>query len=110
MSSQRSSVVEFDDLLITCRWPDGLVETVRRDDLRAVIIQTTADGPAVDNVFWVFAGESSGRVVPSEAEGASKLLERLQRLAGFDNADVIEAMSCADDRQFVCWRRGGRVG
>ena len=105
MSSQRSSVVEFDDLSISCRRPSGLIETVRWDDLRAVFIQTTADGPAVDDVFWVRAGEKSGCVVPSEAEGCDKLVERLQRLPGFDNAAVIEAMTCTEDRQFVCWRK-----
>ena len=33
------------------------------------------------------------------------LLERLQRLPGFDNAAFIKAMSGTGDEKFVCWRR-----
>ena len=98
----------MDDQSVTCRRAGGLVETVRWDDLRAVLVMTTSDGPFTDDVFWVLAGENSGCVVPSEADGCDKLLERLQRLPGFDNAAVVEAMGCTDDRRFVCWQRERR--
>jgi hypothetical protein len=71
MAAEACSVVRFDERSVTCRRPDGLVETVRWDDLRAVLVMTTSNGPAVDDVYWVLAGESSGCVVPSEAEGAT---------------------------------------
>lgn len=99
------SVVSFDDESVTCRRPGGLVETVRWSDLRAVIIQTTDAGPAVDDVFWVLVGKTSGCVVPSEAEGMNPLLERLQRLPNFDNHAVIAAMASTDNQKFLCWER-----
>src|SRR4029453_146778 len=85
--------------------PGGLVETVRWAELRAVLIQTTADGPFVDDVFWVLMGEKSGCVVPSEAQGCDALLRRLQSLPTFDNQAVIEAMSCTEKKRFLCWER-----
>ena len=102
----RRATVEFDDQSVTCRRPGGLVESVRWDDLRAVVIQTTADGPFADDVLWVLVGEASGCVVPSEAEGCPELLGRLQELPGFDNGAVIRAMACTEEQRFLCWRRG----
>ena len=99
------TVVEFDDLSITCRRPSGLVETVQWSDLEAVIIQTTDQGPLLDDVFWILVGKKSGCVVPSEARGSNELLTRLQDLPGFDNRLFIEAMKCTENEKFVCWRR-----
>lgn len=62
---------------------------------------TTSEGPFVYDVFWVPAGEHAGCMVPSEAEGCRKLLERLQRLPAFDNDAAIEAMSRTVDRRLV---------
>ena len=59
-----------------------------------------------DSVFFVLAGASgAGCVVPQGAPESDQLLERLQRLPGFDNGAVIRAMSCATDERFLCWRR-----
>lgn len=104
-STQRSAIVTYDDDAITCRRWDGVVESVRWSDLRAVILRTTSEGPLVDDVYWILAGNSSGCVVPSEAEGAQALLKRLQQLPSFNNNAAIEAMSCTDDREFLCWQR-----
>jgi hypothetical protein len=86
------------------------MESVRWSDLEIVSIQTTDRGPAVDDVFWVLGGNESGCVVPSESEGMDLLLPRLQRLPGFDNKAVIAAMACAENREFLCWRRPAVAG
>src|SRR4051794_5572709 len=104
-STPSCATVTFDDDGVTCRRPDGLVEAVRWADLQIVLIQTIDAGPAVDDVFWVLGGGDSGCVVHSEAEGMNLLLERLQRLPGFDNNAVIQAMSCTENQNFVCWKR-----
>ena len=100
-----SPVVAFDDEGVTCTRSSGLRESVRWSDLRAVLIKTTADGPAVDDLFWVLVGRNSGCVVPNEAQGCDRLLERLQQLPGFDNRAVIQASSCIEEQSFLCWER-----
>jgi len=95
--------VEFDEAEVICRRSDGHEESVRWADLRAVLIRTTSDGPFVDDVFWVLAGEKGGCVVPSESAGVQELMERLQQLPGFDDQAVIAAMCCASDKEFLCW-------
>ena len=97
--------VTFDDEAVTCRRPNGLVERVRWAELQVVLIETTDAGPWGDDVLWVLAGEGSGCVVPSEAEGMGELLERLQRLPGFRNSAVIDAMGCAENRIHIIWNR-----
>jgi hypothetical protein len=104
-SSTPSATVSFDAESVTCRRPGGAVETVRWSDLRAVLIHTTDVGPAVDDVFWVLVGNGSGCVIPSEADGANRLLERLQQLPNFDYDAAIQAMSSTDNWEFLCWKR-----
>jgi hypothetical protein len=101
------AVVQFDAEAVTCTRPGGLTERVRWQDLRGVLIMTTSHGPAVDDFFWVLAGDGakSGCVVPSEAVGCDRLLERLQQLPGFDNEAVIRACACTEDQRFLCWQR-----
>jgi hypothetical protein len=99
------AVVSFDDEAVVCRRSNGMVETILWSDLQTVLIQTTDQGPFVDDVFWVLAGIESGCVVPSESEGMENLLERLQDLPNFDHQTVIKAMGCTENQEFVCWRR-----
>jgi hypothetical protein len=67
---------------------------------------TTDHGPFVDDVFWLLIGEDGkGCAVPSEAEGMKALLERLQRLPGFDNEAVIAAMGSTSNARFRVWKR-----
>lgn len=107
-------VVHLDDEAVTCTRAGGLTERVRWSDLRAVLIQTTADGPFVDDLFWVLVGDGarSGCVVPSEAQGCAQLVDRLQQLPGFDNKAVILACQCCAERSFLCWEHaaGGPAG
>lgn len=87
---------------------DGVVvEEVRWDELRRVEIVTTSDGPAMDDVFWLLEGTgNAGVVVPSE-QVPQGMTERLQELPGFDNGEVIRAMSSTTDARFLCWDATG---
>lgn len=89
------------------RWlGDGRCESIRWDELVKVELLTTDAGPAADDVFWVLHGaDGKGCVLPSDAGGPGALLERLQRLPGFDHAAVIQAMSSAADARFPVWER-----
>ncbi|HEY7611073.1 MAG TPA: hypothetical protein VIF14_17735 [Alphaproteobacteria bacterium] len=98
-------MVDIDEEWIVCRRGLTRREAVRWSDLKAVLIETTDQGPFQNDVFWVLVGEASRCVVPQEAEGSQQLLAKLQTLAGFDSAAVVEAMGSAENRTFVCWRK-----
>ena len=104
---EASYVVHVSDTEVRCDRPDGGVERVAWDDLQAVIVHTTAAGPAMPDVFWILAGTSTSSdcVIPHGATGDSALLERLQKLPGFDNEAFIRSMSSTDDQKFLCWQR-----
>lgn len=104
VQAHQKCVVEFDASGVVCRRPDGTSESVTWADLQAVIIQTTSEGPFVDDIFWFLIGETGGCVVPSESVGMDRLLERLGDLPGFNHEAVIQAMACPDDKKFLCWK------
>lgn len=90
------------------RWLEGgRCESVRWDRLIHVGVMTTADGPFGPDLFWVLAGEDeTGCVIPSQAGIAEALLERVQRLPGFDNETLIAAMSSTEEARFPLWSKG----
>jgi len=97
--------VTIDDEWIACSRGLTNRQAVRWSDLKAVLIETTDQGPFKNDVFWVLVGEKSRCVVPQEAEGSQALLARLQDLAGFDSQAVVEAMGTAENKTFMCWRK-----
>ena len=104
MKPDRVSVTP--ELVVRFR-PDGVQESVRWDDLAEVGIITTDEGPWFEDVFWLLIGSDgkSGCAVPQGAEGMDLLLEALQKLPGFDNRAVIEAMGSTSNARFVCWKK-----
>jgi hypothetical protein len=99
--------VTFTDEAVTRVRPDGVEEKIRWDELDEVSILTTDEGPFVDDVFFCLLASDgkSGCVVPQEAEGSQRLLERLQQLPGFDNEAVVKAMGTTTNAKFLCWKR-----
>jgi hypothetical protein len=106
--AQSKDLVQFDDAIITRIMRNGSQESVRWDDLYEVCIITTDEGPMVDDVVWLLKGQYSGCAVPSECDGAKDLIQRLQKLPGFNNEAVIDAMACTSNAQFVCWKRSNQ--
>jgi hypothetical protein len=102
---KNADVVTFDNELVTCRLRDGRTMTVRWDNLQTVLIETTDAGPFEDDIFWVLMGEESNCVVPSEAIGIKKLLKKIQILPGFDYEPATKAMSCTENKTFICWKK-----
>ena len=100
-------VVTVDDKGVCCQRPSGDTESVTWDDLDAVIVETNDTGPWGADVLWLLIGDngSSGCVIPQGATGEPALLAKLQSLPGFDNEQLIAAMSSFGNQKFLCWRR-----
>ncbi|MGZ3420651.1 MAG: hypothetical protein ACXVEF_05760 [Polyangiales bacterium] len=84
---------------------DGSVESIAWASLDEVAIVTTSEGPFAEDVFYVLREGDHGVVVSQEAATEIALLDWLQRLPGFRNEAVIEAMGSVDDARFVCWQK-----
>jgi hypothetical protein len=100
-------VVTVDERHVVCRRPSGEEEIVTWHDLDAVIVETNDTGPWGVDVWWLLVSRDglTGCAIPQGATGEEALLEALQSLPGFDNENLIAAMSCTDNRKFLCWRR-----
>jgi hypothetical protein len=101
-----ASAVQIDAQGVRRTLAGGKVEQVAWRDLVEVQIVTTDEGPFVDDVFYLLIGaDLTGCVVPQEDPMGGALLSRLQELPGFDHGKVIEAMGCAENARFVCWKK-----
>jgi hypothetical protein len=99
-------VVSFDDYVIRVKLPSGANSHLSWDDIGAVNIVTTSDGPFAPDLFWLVQSldKKTNLTIPMGAEGEHDLLRAMQhRLAGFDNMAVIEAMSSTGPAGFVIW-------
>lgn len=73
------------------------------DNLVAVGIRTTADGPFDEDVFWQFLLEDGLIELPGSTFGGLETLTR--RLPGFDSLKVVRAMGSCEERIFRVWHR-----
>jgi hypothetical protein len=98
--------VTMDAVHIVCRDPQGSEARLAWDDLEEVIVETNDTGPWGMDVLWVLRGrDGKALTIPHGASGDKELFEQLHKLPEFSHAQVIEAMACADNRQFLCWQR-----
>ncbi len=100
--------VWFDKESAWVHWPSKKPESIRWDSLIGVAVETTDQGPLVEDVYWHLASEKKVITYPSEATGTDDLLKRLQELPTFNNERLIEAMTCTDNRTFILWDHEGR--
>jgi hypothetical protein len=100
-------VVSVDELQISCKRPNGVIESVAWRDLHLIGIATTDQGPHLPDVFWYLIGGKGACIVPQGATGEDAMLEKIQQLPGFDNEAVIKAMTSTTNNRFICWQRSG---
>lgn len=105
--SAEDITVAFDADEVRVTQPDGMVERVRWDRLRTVLIATTDEGPFADDFLWLLIGDpvSDGCVIPMGAEGLEALVDRLVELPGFDHQALIDASFSTENKKFLCWER-----
>lgn len=97
--------VTFDEVGVAFSRPGTPDEHVSWAELSVVEVYTNDTGPWGTDVWFVLRGRDGALAVPQGATGDSELIDRLQKLPGFDNAALIEAMTCTDNRVFRCWTR-----
>lgn len=102
----KSEFVEFDKVGIRRVVPDSIEEYILWKDIDEIAITTSDQGPFVDDLHWMLMNQdkTKGVAISNGAEGFSELLTEFQRLQGFNNEAVIQAMGCTDNNWFVVWK------
>jgi hypothetical protein len=99
-------VIQMTECDVSCHRPDGIVETVRWNDLERIDILTNSDGPFAPDCFWLLIGPgTTGCCIPQGATGDGELLARMYELPGFDHQVFMEAMGNHHEAIFTCWQR-----
>ena len=99
--------VEITDELVRLTNPDGSTEELAWDELTGFDVETNELGPLAPDVFWVLHGESEGRgcIIPMGATGDKELLQRLEKLPGFDEEQFRESIFSTSQASFKIWRK-----
>lgn len=84
--------------------PEGEIGTLSMSDLQEIIVETNDTGPWGADVWWHLIGPNSRLSYPQGATGESAALEILQKLPGFDDQQLIQAMGSTSNKIFICWR------
>ena len=99
-------VVRIDDDGIAATYPDDTELALRWDDVQRIAIETNDQGPWGSDVWWVVESGSARCAYPLGADGDAEALAAFQaRFEGFAHDAVIQAMTCTENRRFVCWER-----
>ncbi|TMQ23920.1 MAG: hypothetical protein E6J90_09430 [Deltaproteobacteria bacterium] len=76
---------------------------IRWDELLAVGIRTTADGPFLEDVFWQFLLPRGALELPGSLVTSTMLGVMQRSLPGIDSRKIIVAMGSTEERIFRVW-------
>jgi hypothetical protein len=79
---------------------------IRMTDVIGIAIETNNSGPWGSDVVWHVSEGDFTLHFPVGATGEENILPTFQRLPGFDNQAVIEAMACTKNEIFVVYKKG----
>jgi hypothetical protein len=101
------SVIKVEDSCVKITHPKAKKITLAWQDLQCVKIVTTDQGPFLADVFWILCESEKQYSIPQGATGEQTFIDTLQKMDGFDNEQMIEAMRCTDNHDFIVWKRKG---
>lgn len=78
---------------------------IKWDEILEILVETNDQGPFADDVFFVLVTRDVEIKIPHSDSNAEELFMRLQNFEGFDDEVFIEAISSAENKRFVCWKK-----
>ena len=76
---------------------------VRIDELDEIGIETTDQGPFVEDVFWILKQGPMRLRIGDPHPVFRQLMDGFGSLEGFNWESFAEAMSCIENQYFPCW-------
>ena len=83
--------------------PNQKAEEIRWDDIKAIWLENTDQGPAISDIWLVLAGDAGVCVIPTDCDEYEEVYEIISKYPGFDFQAVIDSMSYAENARFVLW-------
>src|SRR3989442_827678 len=91
----------LDGQTITVKRPFARNVSVRINELDEIGVETTDQGPFVEDVFLVLKRGATRIRIPDLHPVFKKLMDRFGSLDGFDWRPFVEAMSCTENHYFL---------
>ncbi|TXH72025.1 MAG: hypothetical protein E6Q88_07150 [Lysobacteraceae bacterium] len=105
---ERKVIVSFDAARVSVNYPGEALRSIAWSEVERVAIETNDSGPWGADVWWLLEGRDTRVAYPQGATGDLDLLDAYsEQFPEFDHSAVIQAMGCATNARFVCWRRDG---
>lgn len=95
---------------LTLSHPDGQTVVIPWDDVTAVRLRTSDEGPLVEDVFWLIDRRDGMPTIsiPNGATGVADLVTMVGSvLEGFDHDAIVAAMASTENADFTAWLRPG---
>lgn len=84
---------------------DKIADMIPWDAVQKIVIETNDQGPLAQDMFWVLHLSDRKVRIPSGSGNENEFMDHIQSWPGFDNDAVIQAATCTDAREFICWAR-----
>ncbi|SIO17752.1 hypothetical protein [Vannielia litorea] len=68
-------------------------------------IETTGEGPFVDDLFWLWVTPEGTARIPASAAGSEKMVDALAGFPGARYEQVIVASASTEPRLFIVWQK-----
>jgi len=94
-------------LTVKCPFRDRL--TVRIDEFDEIGIETTDQGPFVEDVFWILKEGPTCLRIGEPHPIFKQLMDSFGSLEGFNWEIFADAMNCFENHYFPCWNRDGQT-
>jgi len=98
-------VVTITDDFVRVEHPHCKPEEIFWKDINEIRFINTDGGPFTIDVWLALLGDNSGCLIPLGTKGCEQVYDIVSKYDGFDFENVVKSMSCADNEQFLLWKR-----
>lgn len=95
----------FDHQVLIVKRPFRRPFSQRIDELDEIGVQTTDQGPFIEDVFWLLKRGQMRIRIGDPHPVFKELMDGFSALEDFDWELFANAMCCTENRYFVCWKR-----
>lgn len=98
-------LVSIDAEAVTVQNPSGELNQLLWKDVLGISIETNDSGPFGSDAWWYVSGAEGSVVFPLGATGEPETLAYFQKLPGFKDEVLIQAMSSTNEAMFILWQK-----
>jgi hypothetical protein len=96
---------EITDVYIKVTHPRRADEIINWDEIEAIKIANTDEGPFLPDVWLLLIGKEKGCSIPHGSKGWEEVYNIVSKYPGFNFENAIKSACCADNEIFDLWKK-----